>query len=192
MRPPAVIVDCPIPVICRWRSWKGISKSRHFRRRLPPSHAHTELAFGARTGARRTRTPRSARPWSDVRGEDAIAIVDEEALGMTAGQSFSELLHRPFRRGIRGDVVVGNLAGSDLHDDEDVEGAEAGGDHHEEVTGHHGLGMMADKGQPALFRLWRPHWTVSMEVLPDGAWGNLNGQRQVQLVGDAFLSPGGI
>jgi hypothetical protein len=34
------------------------------------------------------------------------------------------------------DVVVENLAGSDLHDDENVEGPEGGGDHHEEVTGH--------------------------------------------------------
>ena len=50
--------------------------------------------------------------------------------------------------------MVENLALSDLHDDEDVEGAECGGDHHEEVAGHHNLGMVADKGQPALF--WGP------------------------------------
>src|SRR5215831_17362605 len=43
-------------VICRWRSLKGIKKSRHSRRRLPPSRSHTEFAFGARTGVRRTRT----------------------------------------------------------------------------------------------------------------------------------------
>ena len=39
-------------------------KSRHSRRRLPPNRSHTEFASGARTGVRRTRTPRSVTPWS--------------------------------------------------------------------------------------------------------------------------------
>ena len=88
--------------------------------------------------------------------------------------------------------MVENLAGSDLHYNEDVEGTECGGDHHEEVAGHHDLGMVADKGQPALFRVRRAQWTVSMEVLAHGARGDLNGQLELQLIGDAFLSPGGI
>ena len=88
---------------------------------------------------------------------------------MTARQSFSELPLRPFRCGMGRDVVVEDPAGSDLHDDEDVEGPEGGGDPHEEVTGHHDLGVVADNGQPALFRVRRPHWAVSMEVLADGA-----------------------
>src|SRR5215471_8785482 len=90
------------------------------------------------------------------------------------------------------DVVVENLAGSDLHHDEDVEGAECRGDHHEEVAGYHDLGMVADKSQPALFRVRRAHWTISMEVLADRARGDLNGQLELQFIGDAFLSPGGI
>jgi hypothetical protein len=49
--------------------------------------------------------------------------------------------------------VVEDLTGSDLHDDEDIEGAEGGPDHHEEVAGHHDLGMVADEGQPTLFRV---------------------------------------
>jgi hypothetical protein len=31
-----------------------------------------------------------------------------------------------------------------------------------------------------------------MEVLADGARGDPNGQLELQLIGDAFLSPGGI
>ena len=50
--------------------------------------------------------------------------------------------------------------------------------------------MVADKGQPTLFRVRRAHRTV--EVLADSTWGDLNSQLQVQLVGDPFLSPGGI
>jgi hypothetical protein len=80
----------------------------------------------------------------DFISEDAIAIMHDEAVGMVARQGFPGLLQCPFRRGSR-DVVVENPAGSDLHDDEDVEGAEGGGDYHEEVAGHHDLDMVADK-----------------------------------------------
>src|SRR5215471_16602377 len=95
-------------VICRWRSWNGINKSRHSRRRLPPNRSHTAFAFGARTGVRRTRTPRFARTPVDFRSEDAIAIMDDEAIGMIARQRFPELLQRPLRRGMGRDVVVEN------------------------------------------------------------------------------------
>ena len=50
--------------------------------------------------------------------------MDDEAVGMAARQRFPELLQRPFRRGMRRGVVVENSAGSDLYDDEDIEGAE--------------------------------------------------------------------
>jgi hypothetical protein len=112
--------------------------------------------------------------------------MDDEAVGMAARKRFPQLLQCPFRRGVRRGVVVENLAGSNLHDDENIEGPEGGRDHHEEVAGHHDLGMVADEGQPTLFRVRRPHWTLSAEVLADGAWGNPNGELQVQLVGDAF------
>jgi hypothetical protein len=52
--------------------------------------------------------------------------------------------------------------------------------------------MVAYEGQPTLFRVRRAHRTLSAEVLADGAWGDPNGELQIQLVGDAFLSPGRI
>jgi hypothetical protein len=93
---------------------------------------------------------------------------------MIARQRFSELLQRSFRRGMGRDVLVlvENLAGSDLHENEDVEGPEGGGDHHEEIAGHNYLGMVADERQPALFRVRRAHRTVFAKVLADGAWGD--------------------
>ena len=109
----------------------------------------------------------------DLLSEDTVPIVDDEAIGMITRQRFPELLQRPFRRGMASDIVVENPPRFDLHDDEDVEGTECGGDYHEEVAGHHDLGMVADKGQPALFRVRRAQWTVSMEVLADGARGDL-------------------
>jgi hypothetical protein len=80
--------------------------------------------------------------------EDTVPIVDGKAVGMVARQRFPELLQRPFCCGMRRGVVVENSAGSDLHDDEDIEGTEGGGDYHEEVAGRYDLGMVADKGEP--------------------------------------------
>jgi hypothetical protein len=40
--------------------------------------------------------------------EDAVPIVDDEAVGRIARPSFPELLQRPFRRGMAGDIVVEN------------------------------------------------------------------------------------
>src|SRR5215831_14500417 len=55
----------------------------------------------------------------DLFSEEAVAIVDQEAVGMISRQRFPELLQRPFRRGMGRDVVVDNPAGSNLYDDED-------------------------------------------------------------------------
>ena len=71
--------------------------------------------------------------------------MDDEAVGMAARQRFPELLQSPFRRGMGRGVVVENLAGSNLYHEEDIEGSEGGRDHHEEVAGHHDLGMVADQ-----------------------------------------------
>ena len=109
-----------------------------------------------------------------VLSEDAVAIVDQEAVGMISRQRFPELLERPFRRGMGSDVLVDNLAGSNLYDDKDVEGAERGGDHHEEVASHHDFGMVTDEGQPTLFRVRCAHWPVLAKVLADSARGDPN------------------
>ena len=107
---------------------------------------------------------------------------------MVARQRFPELLERPFGRGVGSDVLVENLAGSDLYDDEDAGGAKGGSDHHEEVGGHYDFGMITDEGQPALFRVGLAHRAVSAEVLADGARGDLNAQLELQFVGNALLS----
>ena len=76
---------------------------------------------------------------------------------MIARQCLPELLERPFRCGMGSDVLMENLAGSDLHHDQDVEGAERGGDHYEEVAGHHDFGMVADEGQHSQIRIYGNH-----------------------------------
>src|SRR5215467_1206322 len=193
MRPPPVIVAGPVPNSYLQMAFvEGKQEVETF----ATEAAAQSLAYRLRLGGSHWR---SQNPYAQISktlvhllSEDTVPIVDDEAVGMIARQRFPELLQRPFRRGMVSDVVVENLPRFDLHDDEDVEGTECGGDHHEEVAGHHDLGMVADKGQPALFGVRRAPWTVSMQVLADGARGDLHGQLQVQLVGDAFLSPGRI
>ena len=95
---------------------KGSKKSRHSRRRLPPSRSHTEFAFGARTGVQKNPYAQIPKTLVDLLREDTVPIVDDEAIGVIARQRFPELLERPFRRGMGRDVVVENPAGSDLYD----------------------------------------------------------------------------
>src|SRR5215469_18425126 len=52
----------------------------------------------------------------------------------------------------------------------------------EKITGHNYLGVVADEGPPALFGVRRAHRTVFAKVLADGAWGDPNGELQLQLV----------
>src|SRR5215471_6955893 len=193
MGSPPVIVDRPIPnrhlqmAFVEWNQEVQTFATQA----TAESFAHRVRLWGPQ---RRPQNPytRIGKTSVDIRREYGVAIVDDEAVGMVARQGFPELLQRPFRRGMGRGVEVENLAGSDLHDDENVEGPEGGGDHHEEVAGYHDLGMIADEGQPTLFRVRRAHRTRSAEVLADGAWGDPNGELQLQLVGDAFLSPGRI
>jgi hypothetical protein len=52
--------------------------------------------------------------------------------------------------------------------------------------------MIVDEGEPALFGIGRAHGAATAQVLRDRAGGNPDSQFQLQLVGDAFLSPRGI
>jgi hypothetical protein len=63
-----------------------------------------------------TGKPQARETLVDLRSEDAIAIMDEEAVRMIAGQRFPELLQPPCRRGMGRNVLVENLARSNLYD----------------------------------------------------------------------------
>src|SRR6516164_6965388 len=193
MRPPPVIVDCPIPNRHLQMAFaEGNQEVETFATKAAAQSLAHRVCLGGSHRCPQNSNSQVRETLVELMSEDAIAIVDDEAIGMITRQRFPELLQCPFRRGMGRGVEVENLAGSDLHDDENVEGPEGGGDHHEEVAGYHDLGMIADEGQPTLFRVRRAHRTLSAEVLADGAWGELNGQLQIQLVGDAFLSPSRI
>src|SRR5260370_2014344 len=117
---------------------------------LPPKAAAESLAHRVRLRGshRRPQNPYTqiGKALVDFLGEDAVSIVDDESVGMIARQCLPELLECPFRCGMGSDVLVENPARSDLHHDQDVEGAERGSDHHKEVAGHNDLGMVVDEG----------------------------------------------
>src|SRR5215472_4724297 len=161
MRPSPVIVDGPIPnspLQMTFIEWHQEIKT--FATKAPAHPLAHRVGLRGSHGRRQNSHPQVRQTLVDLLSEEAVAIVDQEAVEMIARQRFPELLQRPFRRGMGSYVVVDNHAGSDLYDDEDVEGAEGGGDHHEEVAGHDDFGMITDDGQPALFRVGCAHWPV--------------------------------
>jgi hypothetical protein len=76
------------------------------------------------------------------------------------------------------------------HPQEHIEDTESGGDADQEIAGHDGLGVIADKSQPSLARI-RPTVRVCspIDVLSDRPWRNLNAELQLQFVRDSPFSP---
>ena len=109
MWPPAVIVHGPIPnshvkmAFVEWNqevetlATKAPAQSLAHRVRLGRSHGRPQNSY---TQVRQTLV--------DFLSEDAIAIMDDEAVGMVARQRFPELLQCPFRRGMGRGVAVEN------------------------------------------------------------------------------------
>src|SRR5215831_5661170 len=107
MWPPAVIVHGPIPnrhlkmAFVDWNqevetfAKKAAAESLAHRVRLRGPHRRTQNPY-----------TQIGKTLVDIRREDAVAMVDDETIRMIARQRFSELLQRPFRRGMGGDVVV--------------------------------------------------------------------------------------
>src|SRR5215467_2118614 len=117
MRPPAVMMRGPLtnnPLEMTFV--QGKQEIQTFATKAPAQ----SLAHGVRL-RRSHRRPQDSHPQVretlvDVLSEDAVAIVDQEAVGMIARQRFPELLERPFRRRMSSYVLVENHAGSDLYD----------------------------------------------------------------------------
>src|SRR5262252_4636389 len=106
MWPPAVIVHGPIPnsyVKVAFVDWNQEVET------FAKKAAAESLAHRVRLGSphRRTQSPYTqiGKTLVDFLREDAVAIVDDETIRMIARQGFSELLQRPFRRRMGGDVV---------------------------------------------------------------------------------------
>ena len=71
-------------------------------------------------------------------------------MGRLGGDDRAELLDRPRRRRMLGDVPVKDSTRADLEDDEDVEDSETDRHRREEVTGDDRVRMVPDKRGPPL------------------------------------------
>jgi len=131
-------------------------QGNHVIQAFPPQRADEPLAerLGLRSPHRRLAHSQSqvADALVKLLREDAIAVVNQESVGMVSRNRFAELLESPRRGRMRRDMGMQDAARGMLHDDEHLEEPKGCCDHHTEITGHDGLGMIAHKGLPALGR----------------------------------------
>ncbi len=80
----------------------------------------------------------------ELRGVHVVAVVDQEPVQFLSRDDLPELLERPVRGGMSGDVEVIDSARSHFHDHEDVQHPEAGRHADEEIAGHYALGVVVD------------------------------------------------
>jgi hypothetical protein len=76
--------------------------------------------------------------------------VNDESVTLVFGDALSELLERPFRRGMTGHVEVTDSSAAHFHDDEHIEQPECRRRNEEKVRSNNGFGMIAYKSHPAL------------------------------------------
>ena len=103
--------------------------------------------------------------------EDAIAVMEQEAIAVVRWDRFAQLLQRPLRCRMRCHIDVQQSATSVFDDDKDVEETKGRGDYDTEVTGHNTPGMITDKGRLAL-RLTSCSWvshTVPRHIFAYGS-----------------------
>jgi hypothetical protein len=129
----------------------------------------------------------------ELRRKAAMSIVNEEAIGVVAGNGFAKLLQSPISRGMLGHIEVNDAARSDFDQQQYIEDTKAGGDGDYEIAGDDRLGMIVDECVPGLrCRRWPSGEDWARPVGSYRAGRNLDAELQEQLIGDACLSPGRI
>ena len=79
----------------------------------------------------------------ELLGENAVAVMQQEAVAMGSGDGFAQLLERPLGCGMGRHIAVQNAARGMLHHDKHVEQTKGGCDHQAKVTRDDRLGMIA-------------------------------------------------
>jgi hypothetical protein len=108
----------------------------------------------------------------ELRRENAVRVMEQEAIGMLGRNSFAQLLERPWRCGMGRYLDVEDTPCGMFHEHKYVEEAKRGRDHHAKVTGKNRRGMIPDERAPALGRHAVPSTTIEARrhVSPHGAW----------------------
>ena len=122
--------------------------------------------------------------------EDGIPIEEQipgAERGLVEGESLTELLDDPGGGWELGNAPVQDLAAGMADGEPDVEQAEGGGGHHEEVHGDDEFPVVSQKGEPALPELG-PSGFKPAQVARDRAFGDLEPELQ-ELAMDSGSSP---
>ena len=121
---------------------------------FPPERTQEPLTEGIRLGTSHgsfeDTQPQMAYTLVEFPGEDRIAVMDEEAIGMRNRDRFTQLLERPRGRGVHGHIGMEDSTSRMFHDDEDIQEAKGRRDDDTEIAGNDGLGVIAHKGPPPL------------------------------------------
>ena len=82
----------------------------------------------------------------EVLGKNAIAIMQQVFVPLLRSNRLTQLLQRPSRSRVRGDIAM-NQASTVMHDDHEyIQLSKGDGDGEEKVTGNDPLGVQAKKG----------------------------------------------
>src|SRR5712691_7392069 len=158
----------------RWFSVNGIIKSKHSCRSVSMSRSQRGIRLG--TLWRRFQDLQSQVAYALIKllGENAVAVMNQEAVGMVSGNRFAQLLEDPRRGRIRRDIGMYDTARGMFHNDEDIEKAKGCCHHHAEVTCDDRLGMMTHKSLPSLRRRAFPSTRIQAlgQIRAYGAWGH--------------------
>src|SRR5215471_11461605 len=115
MRPAPVRVDGPIPNSPLQMTFVERNQEvQTFATKAPAQSLAHRVGLRGSHGRPQNSHPQVRQTLVDLLSEEAVAIVDQEAVGMIARQRFPELLEGPFRRGMGRDVLMENPAGSNL------------------------------------------------------------------------------
>lgn len=162
---------------------------------LPPYSAHQPFTPGIRLRRPHRSSPnphtQGCQFLIQLSGEDAVTVMDYEAIRVVARERFPELLQGPLGRGMIRYPKVEDLAAAKFHHDEYIKDAEPGREHHQEITGNDHLGVITDEGQPPLGRILSGT-TASTQILPHRAGRDSNSQPKLQFVGDPLFTPGDV
>ncbi len=134
------------------------------------------------SGARHTQ-------WPTELTELSIVVMEQE-FGLLLKAGVADLLFRPLKRRMTGDVHVDHLSTRKLHDQEDIENAKTDCVLHKEVAAPNDLGLVLQEASPGL-GIYRPRRSLD-HVSSDRGAGVANAELQFQLQGNAILSVLGV
>jgi len=127
-------------------------------------------------------------------GEDGVVVVEDKPVGMVRWYSFAQLLEGPGCSWMRGHVKVNKPARSVFYNHKHVKQLESRARDDAEVAGNNRLGVVLEKGGPALIAagVAGRHGGQLWQILPDRARRHEQAEFQQQLVSNALLAPRGI